>query len=300
MGKIKSSPPPPQPSAGENYESFIKGYAATAPERRQAEFGDLSTQLELAQRYTPSVMALEKELAPAYNQQQIDLERQIGPERFALQEEQRAAEAAMIGRLAPQLQEAVSDPTTEAIRAELGKQVQGELELGATLDPSLRREVSQGVRAGQSARGMTRGEGAVNTEALYRGLRAEQLKRNRQQAATQFLTTQAATRFDPFMAVTGRQSVQQALPYGPQQFMPQNFAGVGQFSGQGMQQQGAINQQNSNNLWNWQQMQSSQQGGSPWGQAISMAGGAAIGGMVGGPPGAMAGGAIGGQVGASF
>jgi len=93
----------------------------------------------------------------------------------------------------------------ELIR-KLNQEAEAELNMGATLDPSLRREVAQAVRAGQSARGMGTGPGDVAEEALYTGLQAEQLRRARQQFAAQVASLDQATSADPFMALLGRSS----------------------------------------------------------------------------------------------
>ena len=63
--------PPPAPTAGENYESWIKAYHQYAPERRAAEMGDIETQLALARRLAPELLELQRTYMPEYNRQQL-------------------------------------------------------------------------------------------------------------------------------------------------------------------------------------------------------------------------------------
>lgn len=212
-GSSGSTRAPDTPTSGENYASWIQAYNQYAPERQQTELGDLATQMEIARRAAPELMALEQQYAPQYNQMQYDIEAQMAPQYYALQQAQRERQVADIAALSPSLRTAMSDPQTEAIRQQLGNAVQEQLSYGANLDPSLAREVEQGVRAGQSARGMIRGNAPVSQEALMKGIQAEQLRQNRQNAASQFLQTQAATQFDPWTALTGINPTRQATGY---------------------------------------------------------------------------------------
>lgn len=58
-----------------------------------------------------------------------------------------------------------------------------ELDLGGELNPSIRREVQQATRAGQSARGMGVGMSDAFEEAMSIGMAAEERKRNRERFA---------------------------------------------------------------------------------------------------------------------
>lgn len=89
---------------------------------------------------------------------------------------------------------------------ELNRQALEELKSGASLDPSLRREIQQGVRAGQAARGMGYGTRDLADEATVTALQAEQLRRNRQTFAQSMVGMNQATGGDPFMAILGRPS----------------------------------------------------------------------------------------------
>ena len=97
-----------------------------------------------------------------------------------------------------------ADPAKKRISDLLAKQAGDELALGATLDPALRREVQQGYRQAATARGMAYSPSSAAEEAYFTGLRAEQLRRNRQQAAANVLSQRQALTGDPFMQILGR------------------------------------------------------------------------------------------------
>lgn len=258
MGKSSSSPSPPkQPDAGENYESWIKSYSQYAGQRRKAELGDVETQLQIANKLAPAMLELQREYTP----EMVRLERQLSPMIYDLQQSQRQREIQDVAELAPLLRQAVEDPQSYAIRQALGQQIEGELSRGASLDPGLAREIEQGIRAGQTARGMSRGTGAVSAEALMKGTQAEQLRRNRQNQAMAFLQNQATTQIDPWTAITGRQGVRQALSYGSPA-MPQGYQGVGQMAPMAMQQNAQAAQMNNMLGYNYQTAQAGSQG---WG-----------------------------------
>lgn len=77
--------------------------------------------------------------------------------------------------------------------------------LGATLDPSLRREVQQGYRNAAGARGVVHSPFSAAEEAYWQGLQAQQLKQQRQSALSQLMGQRQALTGDPFMQVLGRQ-----------------------------------------------------------------------------------------------
>jgi hypothetical protein len=74
-----------------------------------------------------------------------------------------------------------SDPITARI---LNTQAQEELALGAELDPGIRREVRQGVRGGQAARGMGFGPTDVYEEAFNLGSAGQQIRQDRRNFAS--------------------------------------------------------------------------------------------------------------------
>src|SRR5690606_29022874 len=71
------------------------------------------------------------------------------------------------------------------IMDELQAQALDELRLGAQLDPSMAREVAQGVRAGQSARGLGHGAADMAQEVMQRGVMAEKMRTARRAFASQ-------------------------------------------------------------------------------------------------------------------
>ena len=94
----------------------------------------------------------------------------------------------------------------EGLLKTLNAQAQSELDAGATLDPSLRREVQQSIRAGQAARGFGMGVNDMAAESYMTAMQAEQLRRARQGFGMQMVGMNQATGGDPFMALLGRQS----------------------------------------------------------------------------------------------
>jgi hypothetical protein len=95
---------------------------------------------------------------------------------------------------------------TDELIAEQNRQALGDLKLGATLDPSLRRELTQTVRQGQAARGMGYGMNDLIQESAFTAQQAEQLRRQRQAYASASINQSTATAADPFMAILGRPS----------------------------------------------------------------------------------------------
>lgn len=287
--------PKPQkaPSSGENYADWIKAYAENTDLRNATNISDAQSQLAIANELTPGIMDLMKSYTPEYNRMLLDNQKQFSGEWADLYQQQKARDIQTVADLAPALREAVTDKTTEAIRAQLGDQINTDLALGAQLDPSLRREVEQSIRAAQQARGTTHGNSAISAEAWAKGTRANQLKQQRQAAATQFLQTQAATSFNPWTALTG-QSTTNAATLNPS--MPQNYAGVNQLAPAAM----GLDMQN-NQLYNTQMFNYNQANqGTNWGQIAGMALGGGLGAWMGGPTGAMAGASMGGSIGGAF
>jgi len=100
-----------------------------------------------------------------------------------------------------------ANPEQAALMDELNAQAMSELQSGASLPPSLTRELDQFVRGGQASRGMGFGMADVGQEALIKGMAAEQLHRRRQGFAQQIAGMNAANTQDPFMAILGRPGV---------------------------------------------------------------------------------------------
>ena len=96
-----------------------------------------------------------------------------------------------------------ADSYKKELSDELSRQALSELQAGATLDPSLRREVQQGYRQAATARGMAYNPSSAAEEAYFTGLQAEQLRRNRQQFAQGALAQRQQLTGDPFMQFLG-------------------------------------------------------------------------------------------------
>jgi len=143
-----------------------------------------------------------------------------------------------------------ADPEKKALADKLIGQANDELSLGASLDPALQRQVSQSVRGAQSARGMAYNPSSAREEAMFSGLQAEQLRRNRQQFAMGVLGQRQAITGDPWMSLVGQPS--QAFAAAPGYAAPgggmgqagQMFA-PGQYESSmfGMNYQGALQNQ---------------------------------------------------------
>ena len=231
MSQKKAKAPPPAPTAGEDYASWVKEYAQYSPERRASELSDIYTAMEVAGVQIPAELELAAKYGPQYNQQAIDLEKQFAPQYNELAQQQRMNEVAQAAELTPLLR-GMEDPVQAAIRAELGRQIQGDLSAGSGLTPDMLREIEQAVRGGQQARGMTQGNSAVTAEAFGKGRAGQELATSRRNAAQQFLQTQAQTQTDPLQFVTGRQQTKLATPFAAQ--LPQ-MAGVSALTPQAMQ-----------------------------------------------------------------
>jgi len=80
-----------------------------------------------------------------------------------------------------------TDPRTEQLRGALEDEALNQLRLGSTLDQEVRRNVEQGVRAAQTARGNIVGIAPAVEEAMQTGLAGEQRKLARYGAAANFL-----------------------------------------------------------------------------------------------------------------
>lgn len=133
---------------------------------------------------------------------------------------QREADLADVESLGGRATDALlgADPRKQALSNMLAQQAQDELAQGATLDPSLRREVQQSYRNAATARGMAYSPSSAAEEAYFTGLQAEQLRRSRQQFAMQALGQRQQLTGDPFLSILGRpaQSFAAAPGFGQQ------------------------------------------------------------------------------------
>lgn len=174
-------------------------------------------QLQAAQKYGPEYDALSQQRIQAGlfgNGSQpgvLSILKKAMPQVQQLATADRTAAISDVQNLGPQAvaayRSANANPDVEALLSELSRQSLGELQMGAELDPSLRREVSQSVRAGQAARGMGYGPNDVYLEAMTRGQAGEAMRQQRRSnaAATAGLGMQWSrqNQFDPFAAILG-------------------------------------------------------------------------------------------------
>jgi len=139
-----------------------------------------------------------------------DVMPRLGAADAAARDVAREADIAAVERLGPRATEAfrASNPEQAALMDELNRQAMEELGSGASLPPSVARELEQSVRGAQAARGFGYGMADIGQEALVKGLQAEQLQRRRQQFGQQIAGLNMATTQDPFLAILGRPGVQ--------------------------------------------------------------------------------------------
>lgn len=179
--------------------------------------------------------------------------------------------------------------------------VAGEYALGSTLDAGTRKEVEQGMRSGQAARGNILGNAAAAAEAMEIGTAGENRKQQRLSnlvnLATQVDNTKYArdqqnmsnvSNFVLGNPITNQFASLQGAQQGAVAYNPINYSTTGQNPNAGAQgTQFALG--NYGNVWD-----SSQAGVNPWMATLGGAAtGAAAGFAVGGPWGAAAGGVLG-------
>jgi hypothetical protein len=209
-------------------------YAPDAPKPRSyadETRGTLQAQVDLA----PDVFAAEASQdygRPAYARLDLDVLREtllgtedrpgmlelyerdimprLGAADAAARDVAREADIAAVERLGPRATEAfrAANPEQAALMDELNRQAMSDLQSGASLPPSVAREIEQSVRGAQAARGFGYGMADIGQEALVKGLQAEQLQRRRQQFGQQIAGLNMATTQDPFLAILGRPGVQ--------------------------------------------------------------------------------------------
>lgn len=115
--------------------------------------------------------------------------------------------------IAPAVREAsqVANPELWSLLGRLSTEANAELDAGAGLDPSLSREISQGVRSAQAARGMGYGPADVTAEVFARGERGEALRRNRQGFASGVAQLLGGAQQNPLAAATSASEPSTAL-----------------------------------------------------------------------------------------
>lgn len=167
------------PPVGLDLQSVLLGLGQAAPELEDLQRRDLQTRLDLFREFAGPTL----------------------DEFGRLRTQQVGADIERVAQFAPRLRAAVAEPVGEDLRLELARQIRQDLGLGGQLDPSVRREVQQGVRAGQVARGTVFGARPIAQEALFTGSAAQNLLQSRRAAAEQFLRTNASIQIDPFQAI---------------------------------------------------------------------------------------------------
>lgn len=106
-----------------------------------------------------------------------------------------------------------SDPTFRAVRDRLGSRVASDLDAGYSLGDELTRELEQGIRGAQSARGNWLGPAPAADEVFRKGSAMIDLNNQRQSNARGFLQSrQASDLFSNFSGMEGYQPVNVITP----------------------------------------------------------------------------------------
>jgi len=210
MGKSVDSPPPRD--LGKEYRDTLEAQIDLAPELFAAESNPdygrgAEAQLDLSV-LRDTIMGVNGQpgLIQLYEEETIPgLARADAASRRIQQE----SDIQSIEELGPRATEAAkaANPQQQALIDELNAQAMSELQAGNQLDPGLARQTQQAIRTAQADRGMGFGIGDVSAEALFSGQAGENLKRQRQQFATNVVGINSATTADPFMAILGRAGV---------------------------------------------------------------------------------------------
>jgi len=121
---------------------------------------------------------------------------------------QREADITAVEQLGSRSAEAMrrADPQQFALVDEMNRQAMEELALGGALSDSQKRTIQQGMRSGQTARGLGTGVGDAVAEALAQAEGAEKMKSSRRQYAGQVAGLNQSVKGDPFMSILGRSS----------------------------------------------------------------------------------------------
>lgn len=214
----------------------------------------LQAQVELA----PDLYAAEREFSPLYADLSAENVRRsllgvdgkggllktfedVAPRTQALQDQaqqaQRRADVRSLEELGAPTIEALrnADPQQKLLMDRLNVAALQDLEAGYGLDPALRAETEQNVRAAQAARGVGWGNADATAEAFAVGERGLALRTQRMLTAQNQARLNAATGADPALAILGRpsqgaaqgqallgQGQQQAGNLGPTLFSPES------------------------------------------------------------------------------
>lgn len=195
-------------SAKETTRETLQALMEFAPQFAMQAYG-------LQGQYAPLEAGRALDLAKEFMPQQYDIElalqkqygHQFQSEANKLASAQRRNELSDALAMAPQVRgimEAGESPEVTAMRNELIRQVGGELGMGARLTGEQLRNVTQGARAAQMARGIDGGMGGVSREAMARGLEGQRLQDSRQAKASALLGQESARVPNPFDAILNR------------------------------------------------------------------------------------------------
>ncbi len=129
---------------------------------------------------------------------------------------QREHDVADVQKLSPAMREALrkANPEAAALLDELDRQAMGDLELGASLNPSETRNIQQALRAGQSARGMGVGPLDNFQEALTSLDYGRGLQDSRRGFARQTVDDLSSFYTNPFETILARGNNNAALGLG--------------------------------------------------------------------------------------
>jgi hypothetical protein len=197
MGEMSSS-------AGESTSETLRAMLEHYPDLAQMEY-------ETQAQYLPMYAQLASQMAgqvPGQLETQLDLERQYRPLFQELSQAARTGDLTSqmgdIAALTPQLdaiRRSSEGETVSGMRQTLAQQLAGDLAMGGTMTPEERRDAEQFTRSAQFSRGMGSGGGSANREAVAMALEGRRLKSERQGKASQFLSQDFATRYNPFSTI---------------------------------------------------------------------------------------------------
>ena len=150
---------------------------------RYPEF--LRTAIETQLNYAPYMTQAQKQNQTALYRNMVRLQQEAAPQFAATQQE-------LLAKYAPQFGQAYADQfgqlgVMESDLARMRTSATAGLEAGYTLGDELSREVEQGIRAAQTARGNYLGPAATAQEAMGKGAAAIDLYNQRYQQYGQFL-----------------------------------------------------------------------------------------------------------------
>jgi len=255
-----------------------RSYAQETRDTLQAQI-DLAPKLYSAEsRFRPQYAQLDMDVAKRMLPQMMDLyEGQINPALARMQnqalETQRRGDVEAIEKYGGRTREAIeaADPETAALKRELNRQAMEELQLGGKLTGGQQRQLRQGVRSGQAARGFGFGISDQAMESLAEMNAMEDRRRGRQQFAQGQMAMSKSMSADPYMAILGRpsqvnpmmsgQMMGQAKGFSPGQIFNPESQYAGDIYNQAWQGRLSANTANANNS------------AAMWGGAMGMLGG---------------------------